>query len=193
MMKMIVGLGNPGAQYINTRHNVGFMFLDRYAKKLHCEDQFREKFHGIYAKINLSGEDILLVKPLTYMNLSGICVKEIASFYKIPIQNILVIYDDKDLPFAHLRLREKGNPGSHNGMKSIVSSLNDIHFPRVRIGIGQPENDQDMASFVLSRFNQDELCTLEKSLDDAMKVADLFVTDQFVMAMNRYNAGKKHE
>ena len=186
-MKLIVGLGNPGLQYANTRHNIGFMFIDHYVKKLNCEEEFKEKFHSMYLKLKIKNQDVILMKPLTYMNLSGNAVKEMANFYKIASKDILVVYDDKDIPFAHLRLREKGNPGSNNGMKSITLQLNDNQFPRIRIGIGQPINLQDMASFVLSKFTKDELLALESSFENAIEAANLFVEEKFVIAMNRYN------
>ena len=158
-MKLIVGLGNPGIKYAKTRHNIGFLFIDKYAQIKKC-DCFRSKFNCEYAMFDENGEKIILFKPHTYMNLSGIAIKEISSYFHIETKDILVVYDDKDIPFAALRLREKGNAGSHNGMKNIIELLQDNVFPRIRVGMGTPVEGQDMVSFVLSKFSQDEIKAL---------------------------------
>ena len=132
---------------------------------------------------------MFLFKPLTYMNLSGVAVNEIAKFYNIEAKDILVIYDDLDLPFAALRLREKGNPGTHNGMKSITNYIG-TDFHRIRVGIGKNENYADLADYVLSKFNTEELSTLDKVFDDICSCCDLFIDDKFNMAMNKYNSRK---
>ena len=188
-MKLIVGLGNPGIKYAKTRHNIGFMFIDKYARLKNVED-FKEKFNGAIGTFKVNGETIILLKPLTYMNLSGNCVRDLASYYNIDHKDILVIYDDKDIPFANLRLREKGNPGSHNGMKNISTMIQDINFPRIRVGIGSPAHPMDMADFVLSKFTEDELKTLDRVFDDIAASCDLFIKNDFNMAMNKYNARK---
>lgn len=188
-MKLIVGLGNPGIKYAKTRHNIGFMFIDKYAEMKKC-DCFKSKFHGEYVMFNEFNESVILFKPHTYMNLSGTAIKEIASYYHIENKDILVVYDDKDIPFAALRLREKGNPGSHNGMKNIVELLKDTSFPRIRVGMGSPINGQDMVDFVLSKFSNEELKVLDASFDNAAKACDLFIKNDFNRAMNNYNFRK---
>lgn len=188
-MKLIVGLGNPGKEYENTRHNLGFMFIDKYVKIKNCLE-FKNKFSGAYTTFQENGEKVILFKPLTYMNLSGKAIKEISDYFHIAIQDILVIYDDKDIPFATLRLRQKGNPGSHNGLKNITLLLNSIEFCRIRIGMGTPYENQSMIDFVLSKFNKDEIETLNKTFDDVAKACDLFIKNDFNMAMNKYNYRK---
>ena len=188
-MKLIVGLGNPGVKYANTRHNIGFMFIDKYAEIKKC-DCFKSKFNGEFVSFMENGENIILFKPHTYMNLSGVAVREIASYYHIDHKDILVVYDDKDIPFAALRLREKGNAGSHNGMKNIIELLQDNVFPRVRVGMGTPVEGQDMVSFVLSKFSQDEIKALNVSFENVAKACDLFIKNDFNRAMNNYNFRK---
>jgi len=188
-MKLIVGLGNPGIQYANTRHNLGFMFIDKYVQIKKC-DPFKAKFHGEYTTFIENNEKVILFKPLTYMNLSGVAVKEISDYFHIPHNDILVVYDDKDIPFAALRLREKGNPGSHNGMKNISLQLQAIDFCRIRIGMGTPVQGQSMIDFVLSKFSNEEIKVLDESFNNAAKACDLFIKNDFNMAMNRYNFRK---
>ena len=190
IMKLIVGLGNPGSKYENTRHNIGFMFIDKYSKVKKC-DSFKAKFKGEYTMFTENGENIILFRPFTYMNLSGEAILEVSSYFKIEHKDILVIYDDKDIPFSNLRLREKGNPGSHNGMKNITALLNDINFPRIRVGIGSPENNADMINFVLSKFSKQEIEVLDKAFDDVAKACDLFIKNDFNKAMNYYNTRKQ--
>jgi PTH1 family peptidyl-tRNA hydrolase len=139
---------------------------------------------------NEAGENIILFKPHTYMNLSGQAIIEIANYYHIEHKDILVVYDDKDIPFAALRLREKGNAGSHNGMKSIIQHLSDTTFPRIRVGMGTPINGQDMVDFVLSKFTEDELKALDESFNNVAKACDLFIKNDFNKAMNNYNFRK---
>ena len=184
-MKLIVGLGNPGIKYANTRHNIGFMFMDKYFAKKNISES-KEKFNGLIATFKHKGENVILLNPLTYMNLSGEAVSKIAKYYNIEAKDVLVIYDDLDLPFASLRLREKGNPGTHNGMKSITNLIGN-DFYRIRVGIGKNENYADLADYVLSKFNAEELATLDKVFDDVCSCCDLFIDDKFNMAMNKYN------
>lgn len=192
-MKLIVGLGNYGTKYENTRHNIGFMFIDRYAKSKKLTS-FKQKFKGEYVSFLENNETIILFKPLTYMNLSGEAIKEIVSYYNIPLSDILVVYDDKDIPFSALRLREKGNPGSHNGMKNISLLLQSNDFKRIRVGIGSPSNNISMVDFVLSKFSKDEITKLNESFDNAIKACELFIKNDFNLAMNRYNFKKEqHE
>ncbi|MBR2907171.1 MAG: aminoacyl-tRNA hydrolase [Clostridia bacterium] len=146
---LVVGLGNPGKEYAETRHNVGFRFIDALAQKQGVRID-RAKFHSLVADVTLSGKRILLVKPQTFMNSSGIAVKEAADFYKIPPERILVVYDDISLDPGRVRVRKKGSDGGHNGMKSIIGHLSSDAFPRVRIGVGaKPHKDYDLADWVL--------------------------------------------
>ena len=189
-MKLVVGLGNPGTKYENTRHNIGFMFIERYAKLKNCTS-FKYKFQGEYAQFKQNNKNVILFKPLTYMNLSGDAIRQIVDYYKINLDDIVVIYDDKDIPFAKLRLRVKGNPGSHNGMKDITLKLNSNDFKRIRVGIGRPESLDDMIDFVLSKFSTSEIKELESTFDNIGKAIDLFIDNKFDIAMNNYNF--KHE
>lgn len=188
-MKLIVGLGNPGIKYAKTRHNIGFMFIDKYASMKNC-DCFTSKFHGEMTTFIQNNEKIILFKPHTYMNLSGVAIKEISSYFNIEHKDILVVYDDKDIPFAALRLREKGNAGSHNGLKNIIELLNDNVFPRIRVGMGSPVLGQDMVSFVLSKFSEEELKVLNEAYDNVAKACDLFIINDFNKAMNNFNFRK---
>ena len=185
-MKLVVGLGNPGKKYQYTRHNVGFMFIDKYAKIKDCVS-FKCKFEGEYTTFKHNDEDIILFRPLTYMNLSGTAIRQIVDYYKINLEDILVIYDDKDIPFAKTRLRVKGNPGSHNGMKDITLKLQSNEFKRIRVGIGSPESMDDMINFVLSPFNEEQLKELDVTFNDIADAVDLFIDNKFDIAMNKYN------
>ncbi|MBQ8206276.1 MAG: aminoacyl-tRNA hydrolase [Bacilli bacterium] len=188
-MKLIVGLGNPGVKYAKTRHNIGFMFIDMYAKMKKC-DEYKEKFNGAYTTFMVDGEKIILLKPLTFMNLSGNAIKAYVDYFNIEHKDVLIIYDDKDLPFANLRLREKGNPGSHNGMKNITQMLQGNDYPRIRVGIGTPTNGMDMIDFVLSKFNEEEIKVLNDSFNSVASACDLFIKNNFNKAMNDYNSRK---
>jgi len=168
MIKLIVGLGNPGKKYENTRHNAGWMVLDRLAVRLGISFS-KEKFKGRLAEISLDdGRKVFLLKPLTFMNLSGESVGEFARFYKLKPQEILVVYDDLDLPLGKLRLRLKGSSGGHRGVLSIEQHLGSREFPRLRIGIGRPPTKEEVVNYVLSPFGKDELPILEEALEKAV-------------------------
>lgn len=181
-MKIIIGLGNIGAKYLNTRHNCGFLAIDALAEELvkkGAEVRFEEekKLKSAIAKIIYKDETILLVKPLTFMNLSGEAVTAILSFYKAPLENLAVIYDDIDLPLGKVRIREKGSAGTHNGMRDILEKLGTENFQRIRIGIesrgeSAPEQ-QDLHSFVLSNFTDEEKQKLDAALSE---VVDFFIS-----------------
>jgi peptidyl-tRNA hydrolase, PTH1 family len=186
-MWLIIGLGNPGEQYKRTRHNIGFDCLDTFAERHGLE--FRGKrANALLAEGNLGGEKIVLVKPQTFMNLSGQAVSALRSWYKIePAQELLVVYDDMDIPFGKLRIRQQGSPGTHNGMRSIASQLGGNAFPRLRVGIDSPPGKMDAAAYVLSRFTkqeEEELPTLRDTVADAI---ELVVREGIVVAMNKYN------
>ncbi|ADY73639.1 Peptidyl-tRNA hydrolase [Desulfurobacterium thermolithotrophum DSM 11699] len=168
MIRLIVGLGNPGKKYEKTRHNVGWMVLDRLAEVLGT-DFSKEKFKGKIAELrNDDGKKIFLLKPITYMNLSGESVGELAKFYKIKPEETLVIYDDLDLPLGKLRLRLKGSSGGHKGVASIEQCFGSQNFSRLRIGIGRPQTKEEVVNYVLSPFREDELEALGKAIDKAV-------------------------
>ena len=190
-MKVIVGLGNPTDQYKGTRHNVGFMAIDRIAEANRININ-QHKFKAMVGSGFIGGSKVLLVKPLTYMNLSGESLRPIMDFYKVDLSDILVIYDDISLEPGMLRLRTKGSAGGHNGMKSIIKHLGGDTFPRIRVGIGGEKHPgQDLADYVLGHFKDDEKELLSDALDKAEKAAELFAQDEFADAMNKYSVGKK--
>lgn len=190
-MKLIIGLGNPGKEYENTRHNAGFILLDYIQEKLGFENFHEEKkFKALVSIGELNGEKAILAKPLTFMNLSGEAVQKIMQFYKIPLSDIIIVYDDVDLPLGTIRIRKNGSPGTHNGMKSIVQAIGD-NFPRIRIGIESrgetaPEK-QETVSFVLEQFKKEEQLVLEKELKKVLEAIKMIFTEGLEKAMNTYN------
>lgn len=184
---LIVGLGNPTAKYERTRHNAGFMCVDRIATKYKTEVGKKKK-NALVGEVAIGENRCLLVKPLTFMNLSGTAVAEIASFYKIPAERILVIFDDTSFDIGVMRIKRNGSDGGHNGIKSIIGCLNSEGFPRLKIGIGKRPNPQfDLADWVLSRFNNAEMESLSKVLDDAVTAVETIVLNGIDDAMNKYN------
>ena len=174
---MIVGLGNPGREYEATRHNVGFRVTDLLAQRLHVRID-RLKFRALTRQTELGGKKVLLVQPQTYMNLSGAAVSALASYYHIPPQRVLVIFDDISLPVGKIRIRKDGSAGGHNGIKSIIQSLGTDKFPRVKVGVGaKPHPDYDLADWVLSKFSAQEEKDLAPAMENAAKAA-LLVLDQ---------------
>lgn len=186
---IIAGLGNPGTQYEDTRHNCGFMAAEVLAEQ-HGAEIKRLKFKSLTAEVELNGRRCLLMKPTTFMNNSGDAVGEAAEFYKLPPENVLIIYDDINLDVGRLRIRAKGSDGGHNGMKSIILRLNSDNFPRIRVGAGKkPHPDYDLADWVLSRFTNEEGARLETALSNAAKAAELIAGGRITEAMNLYNGG----
>ncbi len=183
-MYIIAGLGNPGKEYTGTRHNVGFETVDCLAEK-YGVNLNKLKFNSVYGEININGEKIMLMKPVTYMNRSGIAIDEITKFYKIPIENLIVIYDDIDIPVGSLRIRPNGSPGTHNGMKSITQHVGS-NFPRIRIGIGRNPN-MDLADYVLQRFNKEDIDTLIPIINRAGEAAIEIIENNVDSAMQKYN------
>jgi len=184
---LIVGLGNPGSKYWNTRHNVGFAAMDALAEKLHVKVD-RVKFQGLTGTGDYQGHKLLLLKPTTYMNLSGQSVAAAARFYKIPPERVLVMFDDISLDPGRLRVRKNGSAGGHNGVKSIISSLGSQEFPRVKIGIGaKPHPDYDLADWVLSVFPYEEREAMQAVYEKAAEAALTLVTEGCEAAMNRFN------
>ncbi len=184
---LIVGLGNPGSKYRNTRHNVGFAALDALAESLHTRVD-RVKFQGLTGQATAADKKLLLLKPTTYMNLSGQSVKAAASFYKLPPEHILVMFDDISLDPGRLRVRKNGSAGGHNGVKSIISCLGSQEFPRIKIGVGaKPHPDYDLADWVLSVFPYDLRESMEETYRRAAQAALTVVTDGPEAAANQFN------
>lgn len=190
-MHMIIGLGNPGREYQRTRHNVGFDVLDVLSGKLGIA-LTRSAMHGLIGEGFLEGEKVVLVKPQTYMNLSGQCVTELVSWYKPPMENVLVIYDDIDLPLGKLRLRANGSAGTHNGMRSVIGLLGRQDFPRLRVGVGQKPEGWELADWVLSHYQTEE--ERKTQFDAFLLAADTvidWVNSGWESAMRTANAPKK--
>ncbi|MGN0153948.1 MAG: aminoacyl-tRNA hydrolase [Lachnospiraceae bacterium] len=185
-MKLIVGLGNPTAKYEKTRHNVGFEVIDELAKQNNIAVDIA-KHKGLYGKGRIEGQTIILLKPMTYMNLSGESVVAVANYFKILPEDIIVIYDDINLDVGRLRIREKGSAGGHNGMKNIIAHLGTDAFPRIRVGVGMKPPKMDLADYVLSRFSVEERDLMETGYDNACKAVGLMVQDEVGQAMNSYN------
>lgn len=189
-MYVVIGLGNPGKDYTNTRHNVGFDTIDILAKRNKIEMN-KIKFKAVYGEGRIGNEKTLLVKPQTYMNNSGVCLREIIQFYKIPLENIIVIVDDIDIDFAAIRVKQRGSAGSHNGLKSIIYHLQDDNFPRIKIGIGKKHPNQDLADFVLSRFSKEDRQDIEEMLIVAAEAVENIVCHDINYAMNKFNIKTK--
>lgn len=184
---LIVGLGNPGSKYWNTRHNVGFAALDALAEALHTKVD-RVKFQGLTGQADLEGQKLILLKPTTYMNLSGQSVAAAAKFYKIPPEHILVMFDDISLAPGRLRVRKNGSAGGHNGVKSIIASIGSQEFPRIKIGVGaKPHPDYDLADWVLSVFPYDQREAMEETYRRAAQAAITLVTRGPDAAANLFN------
>ena len=185
-MYIIVGLGNPGDKYEKTRHNVGFNVIDLLAKE-YSIDVSKLKHKALIGEGRVGTEKVILVKPMTYMNLSGESVVDICNYYNVDLENVIVIYDDIDLDVGKLRIRKKGSAGTHNGMRSIVKCLGSGDFPRVRVGVSKPMKGQDLADFVLSRFRKEEQADLEIGLEKAYKAVEAMIKENVDIAMNKYN------
>ncbi len=187
---LIVGLGNPGREYQRTRHNCGFRAIDLVAEKLSCKID-RAKFQGLYGQTVYKGRKLLLLKPQTYMNLSGRAVLQLSAFFRIPPQRIIVLFDDISLAPGRIRVRGDGSAGGHNGIKSIIGELGTQDFPRVKIGVGaKPHPEQDLADWVLSTFSAQEEAPLCSALDRAADAALLVVTDGVGAAAAKFNGSQ---
>ena len=184
-MKLIVGLGNPGLEYRNTRHNLGFKVVNNYVNN-HNLGKFQEKFHGQYIKTVINGENVLFVKPLSYMNLSGTVVRKYCDYFKIKIDDILIIHDDMDLDCGKIKLKKGGSSGGHNGIKNIIDELKTTDFKRFKVGIGKDKNI-DIVDYVLGKLRDDELEKIEKILSISDGIIDGFITTDFDKLMCRYN------
>ena len=189
-MYIIAGLGNPGSKYENTRHNMGFKAIDAMASEFGI-DVNRAKFKGLIGEGRIGSEKVILLKPQTYMNLSGQSVREIMNFYKIPEENLIVIYDDFDLPTGSIRVRKSGGPGTHNGMKSVVQELGSRKFPRVRVGIGS--SDGSTIQFVIGKVGKDEQQILNEAAEAAASAAADIIRIGIENAMNIHNTRKSEK
>jgi len=187
---LIVGLGNPGKEYEKTRHNAGYRAIDILAAKLGCKID-KAKFQGLFGQVNYAGVKLLLLKPLTYMNLSGRSVLQLSAYYQVPPQRIIILFDDISLEPGRLRVRPDGSAGGHNGIKSIIAELGSQDFPRVKIGVGaKAHSEQDLADWVLSNFSSLEEKALQTSLENAAAAALCIIEHGVPEAANRYNGSK---
>lgn len=187
-MKLIVGLGNPGKEYDRTKHNMGFMFLDYFVNKNNLPS-FKEKFNGLYIDCIIDGQRTILLKPLSYMNLSGIVIKKYVDYFKINIDDILIICDDLDMPIGKLKLKYQGSSGGHNGLKNIEENIGTREYKRLKLGIGN-NKEINTKDYVLSKFNNLQL----KTIDEQMKIVNGLLQDYFKVSfdklMNKYNGIK---
>lgn len=185
-MKLIVGLGNPGKQYEKTRHNIGFEVIDELAQQLSIPLN-QSKFKGLFGIGLHNGEKVILLKPLTYMNLSGESIRAIMDYYQIDLDDFVVIYDDLDLPVGKIRLRQKGSAGGHNGIKSTVAHLGTQEFNRIRIGIDRPKNGMKVPDYVLGRFQNEELVLTKDSVQKSAEACKAWIGRPFLQVMNDFN------
>lgn len=186
-MKLIVGLGNPGREYELTRHNIGFMAIDELAKRWNISLN-EQKFKGIFGAGFVNGEKVILLKPLTYMNLSGESIRPLMDYYKIDVEDFVVLYDDLDIPVGKLRLRMKGSAGGHNGVKSTISHLGTQEFQRIRMGIDRPKNGMKVVDYVLGRFTSEEIPDVNHSIEKVADACEEWLNKPFLQIMNTFNS-----
>ena len=185
-MYLIIGLGNPEEEYSRTRHNMGFNTINKIAKQYEIEVN-KTKFQGLSGTGIIEGQKVILIKPQTYMNLSGNCAKEFADFYKIKNENIIIIYDDMDFEPGQVKIRKKGSSGAHNGMKSIIQMLGTEEFARIRIGIGRPKHAGDEINYVIGSIPEDEIPKLEEGVEKAKEAIIEILKNGIDSAMNKFN------
>lgn len=185
-MYLIVGLGNPENEYAHTRHNMGFDTINEVAEKNNINIT-KSKFKGLYETGIIQGKKVILLKPQTYMNLSGNSVKEVVDFYKIEKEKILVIYDDMDIEPGKIKIRKKGSAGGHNGMKSIIQMIGTEEFPRIRVGIGRPIRKDDEINYVIGAIPEEDLKRLDEGIEKAQKAVEEILRNGVDSAMNKYN------
>ena len=184
---LIAGLGNPGRQYEITRHNAGFLFMDMLSEKLNVKIN-KIKYKSVIGEADIAGHRCILMKPQTFMNLSGEAVREACSFYKIPPENVIVIFDDISLPCGGLRIRRKGSAGGHNGIKSIIQCLGSDNFPRIKLGVGEkPHPDYDLADYVLSAFSKDDIPLMKQAMEKGCDALDYIVDGKIDAAMSKFS------
>ena len=185
-MYLVVGLGYPGSKYSKTRHNIGFRVVEALAERNGARlDTDKQK--GLIGKGTIGGEKVIFAKPLTYMNLSGECVRAVADFYKIPAENVIVVFDDISLDVGKLRIRKKGSAGGHNGIKSIIAHLGGENFPRLKFGVGDKPSGMDLADYVLGNFSAADEQILKQAIDRACDAVECMVTEGSDSAMNKFN------
>ncbi len=185
-MNIIVGLGNPGLHYQGSRHNIGFMVVDRLAENYHITISTR-RFNSIYGKGLVDSQEIIVVKPMTFMNRSGEALIKITQFFQIQLTNLIVIHDDIDLPFGMLRFKQRGGDGGHLGVRSIIESMGRDNFLRLKVGVGRPPKGIDPAEYVLSMFDEIERSRLNELLDRAAKALKVLLLEGLQIAMNRFH------
>lgn len=185
-MKCVIGLGNPGKKYDQTRHNIGFMVIDELARR-HGFSLNADKFHASYTSEQIAGNRLMLVKPETFMNLSGEAIRPLIEYYKISVEDIVVIYDDLDLPPGKIRLREKGGHGGHNGVRSTIDHLKTKDFKRIRLGVGRPPGKMSVVDYVLGKFHKNEVDDVLQSVNDAADAVEQWLDKPFVDVMSEFN------
>jgi aminoacyl-tRNA hydrolase len=185
-MYLIVGLGNPEEEYSKTRHNMGFNTVNKIAKEYNIEVN-KKKFDALYGEGFIENEKVILLKPQTYMNLSGKSIVQVVNFYKIPMENVFVIYDDIDIEPSKIKIRKKGSSGSHNGMKSVIAELQTENFARIRVGIGKPKYKDDMINYVIGAIPEEEISMLDEGTTKAAKAMVSIIKDGIDTAMNKFN------
>ena len=185
-MYLIVGLGNPEEEYARTRHNMGFDVINKLSSNINIKVN-KNKFNSIYGSGSIGGEKVILIKPQTYMNLSGTAIRDFKNFYKVDSKNIIVIYDDLDINPGIIKIRKKGGPGTHNGMKSVVHELQTEEFPRIRIGIGNPEYKNDLLNYILTQIPDEDYKVLETAISNAANSIECIIKNGIDTAMNKYN------
>lgn len=185
-MYLIVGLGNPEPEYSKTRHNMGFDVINKIAKKYDIELS-RSNYNALYGTGIIEGKKVILVKPQTYMNSSGEAIKKFIDFYKIPLENVIIIYDDMDTDIETIRIRPKGGAGSHNGMKSVIYELQSENFARIRVGIGRPKGEFDKVDFVIGAIPDEEYINLQKGQNEAVEAVVCYIKNGIDNVMNKFN------
>jgi len=189
-VQLIVGLGNPGPKYEQTRHNVGFVFVDELARSKGASFKLENKFHGDVCKLSLAGHDIWLLKPNTFMNLSGKSVAALARFYKIAPESMLVVHDELDIPPGQLRLKQGGGHGGHNGLRDMITQLVSKEFIRLRVGIGHPGQSRDVSNYVLGKAPRDEQIEIDVAIDEALHTLPQIIDGELQAAMNHLHSRK---
>ncbi len=189
-VQLIVGLGNPGPKYEQTRHNVGFVFVDELARSKGASFKLENKFHGDVCKLSLAGNELWLLKPNTFMNLSGKSVAALARFYKIAPESILVVHDELDIPPGQLRLKQGGGHGGHNGLRDMIAQLGSKEFMRLRVGIGHPGQSRDVSNYVLGKAARDEQIDIDAAIDEALHTLPKIIEGEMQAAMNHLHSRK---
>lgn len=187
-MKIIIGLGNPGIKYENTRHNAGFWVLDYYAH-INGVDINKAKFNSLIGEFYKNGEKIILVKPMTFMNNSGLAVREVIDYFKPNLEDVLVVVDDIEINLGYLRIRKTANKGTHNGLRSIFSHIHTDDYAKMKVGVGKYKRDIDLAQFVLQNPTKEENAVIDDTIERASKALDVFIEKGIDFAMNNYNGG----